>query len=122
MASENPIGFPPFAPFFTPSAREGVKDGSFDFLVRGDLQTESQPDLRPVNTVAPVIAGTPQVDEDLTATPGTWDDADSVAAQWLRDGVAIVGETSTTYTLVEDDIGANITYRETATNTAGNRK
>ena len=43
----------------------------------------------------------------------------SVSRQWYRSGVAISGATGLTYMQVSADLGAQITYRETATNGAG---
>ena len=73
---------------------------------------------QPVNTLAPAIAGQPYIGETLTATPGTWTDADSVSGQWYVNGVA-TGDTDTSYTILLADAGLSIEYRETATNTAG---
>ncbi|MGA8255670.1 MAG: CHAP domain-containing protein [Nocardioides sp.] len=50
------------------------------------------------NTALPVVSGTPQVDQPLTATTGSWKPtADSHRYQWLADGVAISGATSSTF-------------------------
>lgn len=71
----------------------------------------------PVNTVAPAITGTEEVGETLTVTNGTWTGGSlTYARAWLRDGAVIAGATDSTYVLVEDDEGAVITVRVTATN------
>lgn len=72
----------------------------------------------PVNTLAPAIAGDPYIGETLTATPGTWTGADSVAGEWYVNNVA-TGDTDTSYTVLLADAGKPVEYRETATNTAG---
>jgi hypothetical protein len=41
--------------------------------------------------------------------------------QWLRNGTAIVGATSDTYTLTDDDIGASVAVRQIESNVAGQR-
>lgn len=56
----------------------------------------------------PKITGTAQVDETLTATPGTWAPGVSTTVQWQRNGVAIVGATGTTYVPVPTDVGATL--------------
>ncbi|MDD3814881.1 MAG: DUF4347 domain-containing protein, partial [Desulfocapsaceae bacterium] len=69
----------------------------------------------PVNTDVPTISGTNTVGSQLTATSGTWTDADndtlSYSYQWYRadddsgtNDAAIGGETSSSYTLTASDI------------------
>jgi hypothetical protein len=74
-----------------------------------------------VNTNPPSISGTAVVGQTLTATPGTWTGIATVNGNWQRNGVDIVGAKLLNYTLVQADAGntSNITYLETATNTAG---
>src|SRR5690606_7797722 len=70
------------------------------------------------NTRPPTVSGSGQTGEPLQATPGAWSVAGvSVKGQWLRNGAAISGQTSTTYTPVLDDWGHEIAYRETASKT-----
>lgn len=75
----------------------------------------------PENTTPPVITGTAQVGELLTATPGEWEGvpAPAISRQWHADGIALSGATGPTYTPVEDDVGAVITVTETARNWKG---
>ncbi|MEX5601170.1 hypothetical protein SM763_23840, partial [Pseudophaeobacter sp. C1-32P7] len=57
------------------------------------------------------ISGTAQEDETLTAS-NTLADEDGLGAilyQWQRDGVNISGATTSTYTLIQDDVGSVIT-------------
>jgi hypothetical protein len=73
----------------------------------------------PAFTSAPVILGTPTVGTQVSYLPGTATGypAPSIARQWLLDGIAISGATSTTYTPVAGDVGSNrLSIRETATN------
>jgi surface antigen len=51
-----------------------------------------------VAKTAPSVSGTAQVDQVLTAKPGTWTPAGKVHYQWLADGAPIDGATGTTYT------------------------
>ncbi|MDO6732141.1 hypothetical protein Q4577_19070 [Marinovum sp. 2_MG-2023] len=63
-------------------------------------------------TGAATISGTATQGETLTAETGTIQDLDGLGAfsfQWLRDGVAVSGETASTYQLGQDDVGAEIT-------------
>ena len=69
------------------------------------------PSTTPVNTVAPVISGTPEQGETLTATPGTWTNAGAITGEWLVNGASI-GETGTTYVVGALTDGDLITYRE----------
>lgn len=72
-------------------------------------------DPRLVNTKAPAISGTPKVGSTLTASPGSWDPAGATLAyQWLQDGVAISGATTSTLTPKRAQTGRSITVRVTA--------
>ena len=67
----------------------------------------------------PLITGSVIVDQMLTATTDGWSPApDSFAYRWFRDGIAISGATSSTYSLVAADLGAVITV-ETVASKAG---
>lgn len=64
--------------------------------------TTSTFDITPI----PTITGTPQIDVQLTADPGTWVPAPTTFTyQWLRGTTAISGATSATYTPVAADLG-----------------
>ncbi|MDH5391705.1 MAG: hypothetical protein OEY11_00840 [Gammaproteobacteria bacterium] len=72
----------------------------------------------PVNTVLPVISGTALVGNTLTASTGTWTDADSdtlsYSYQWKVDGSAILAATSNSYTLSSYEAHKTITVIVTA--------
>ncbi|MEU0267602.1 carboxypeptidase regulatory-like domain-containing protein [Nocardioides sp. NPDC006303] len=68
-----------------------------------------------VNAQAPIVSGTPQVGETLTAYPGVWNaDGATFTFQWLRDGARIAGATEETYALGADDLNAKISVEVTA--------
>ena len=69
----------------------------------------------PENLTAPVISGTLDEGDVLTTTNGTWTGSPTFEYQWQRNGVAISGATSSTYTLVLADSEKNITCRVKAT-------
>lgn len=74
----------------------------------------------PQNTVAPTISGTTTEGQTLTAADGTWTNSPSgYTYQWTRDGSNIGSATSSTYLLVEADVGALIRVVVTASNAAG---
>lgn len=75
----------------------------------------------PASVTPPTIDNTsPQVGDTLTGIPGTWLHVPtSHVYQWIRDGVDIAGGVGLTYLLTEDDLAAEITIRDTATNAAG---
>jgi hypothetical protein len=74
----------------------------------------------PAKTVDPSIDDlTPVVNQLLTGSDGTWDNATSFARQWYRDGVAIGSATDATYTTVDADFGTLLTYGVTATGPGG---
>ena len=68
-------------------------------------------------TPVPAVSGTFKVGQTLTATPGTWDTGVSLTYQWLRDGAAINGATSTSLTLTGSDFGKNISFTVNGTKT-----
>ena len=68
------------------------------------------------------IIGVAAEDEVLTADTSTLADEDGLGAlsyQWSRDGSPIDGATASTYTLVQDDIGAEITVTASYTDGEG---
>jgi len=75
----------------------------------------------PVFTVIPTITsanGFYSIGDTLTGVPGTHNGIDT-GYQWKRDGVAIGGETGTSYTLAAADEGKYITFNHSAINYLG---
>ena len=75
-------------------------------------------DLNNRATGAPSISGVLQQDEVLTADTVSIADADGLgdfSYQWLADGTAISGATSSTYTLTADEVGKAISLTVTFT-------
>ncbi|MEM9840526.1 MAG: hypothetical protein AAF830_15405, partial [Pseudomonadota bacterium] len=74
----------------------------------------------PENTTLPVISGTPEANETLTVSQGTWsgDGPLSFSYQWRRDGMDVTGATTASFALTASDDGATIDCRVTATNAA----
>ncbi len=67
----------------------------------------------------PVVTGTATIGNQLSFVPGEWNGhPDDVSFQWLRDGVALAGETGTSYTVAAADLGRVLSVRSTA-HTAG---
>ena len=79
------------------------------------------PATPPANTAAPVTTGTPEVDQTLSCSSGSWsgNPAPSLAYEWLRDDAAIPGASSPTYVLQVGDARHELGCRVTATNPAG---
>jgi hypothetical protein len=80
----------------------------------------------PVNTAAPVIAGTPVDGTLLTASPGTWAGTPTIALayRWERcdallDCRAVPGATAATYHLTSADVDTTVRVVITATNPGG---
>lgn len=74
----------------------------------------------PDNTVLPAITGAAVIGQTITASTGTWTNSPTgYTYQWLRDGVAITGATSSSYLLATGDKGKSISVRVTATNASG---
>jgi hypothetical protein len=92
--------------------------GTNEWLLSGDIAPSGVPFV----SVPPSIAGSSAAGSTLTRTAGTWSGtpAPTVTGQWYANGVAIGGQTGATYaTANPGDAGKSITYRESATNTAG---
>jgi len=71
----------------------------------------------PVNLIVPTISGTTGTGDDLTGDNESWTTSTGALTftnQWQSDGVDISGETSTTYTILSGDAGADITFDVTA--------
>jgi len=75
----------------------------------------------PHNTTAPSISGTPLAGQTLSCAKGTWTGSPpiSYAYSWLHDGVAVTGETASTYVVRSADRGHAIKCRVTASNAGG---
>jgi len=75
----------------------------------------------PANTAAPVTTGTPEVDQTLSCSTGSWsgNPAPSLAYEWLRDDAPIPGAVSPAYVLQAGDARHELGCRVTATNPAG---
>ncbi|WRH26499.1 S8 family serine peptidase [Arthrobacter sp. JZ12] len=63
----------------------------------------------------PVMSGIHRVGETLKTDVGTWAPAANIAIQWMRNGLPIEGETSSTYTIKREDVGWAINVKVTAT-------
>ncbi|MGO9249136.1 MAG: hypothetical protein ACLQQB_00295 [Solirubrobacteraceae bacterium] len=75
---------------------------------------------KPALTAAPTVTGTAAVGKTLSCSQGTWaNNPTNLAYRWLRNGVAIAGQTSNTYTLQRADAGNGIVCEVIATNAAG---
>jgi hypothetical protein len=63
----------------------------------------------------PLITGTAQVNQTLTANPGAWTPSpDKVSIRWYRSGKAISGATKATYKVTKADYKKAITVKVTA--------
>lgn len=104
--------------------------GSYPITIHADNGSGSTFDLpvsitalpvAPTNSVAPVVSGGTGIGITLTSTKGTWseDASNSYAYQWKRDGVAIAGQTGTTYLTSSADDGHAVLCTVTASNVTG---
>lgn len=100
---------------------EGNQLREYTMYVRARQLDATEPEIAPENTAPPTITGTVQIGSVLTSTTGSWtgNPDPTYARQWKADGNDISGATAATYTIVADDVGAEITVEVTATNSAG---
>jgi putative cell wall-binding protein/peptidoglycan/xylan/chitin deacetylase (PgdA/CDA1 family) len=105
-----------------PAGASGISFG-LNIMANGELETDDYelfdtngaPALS-LSTATPVITGTPQVGQQLTAATGTWGpDPVTLAVQWLANGVDIPGATGSAYTPVADNAGKVLTVRVSGT-------
>lgn len=87
------------------------------FKVSGSTTTGAE--AAPTNVSLPAISGVQSVDGVLTAFEGDWTGSPTFTYVWKKDGSAISGATSRTYTLVGGDATHAITVTVTGTNSAG---
>ena len=75
----------------------------------------------PVNNIPPSLSGSGVIGTVLTCSDGVWTGTAPITFtyQWKRNGSDIVGEVSSTYTLVNADYSNSITCEVTATNIVG---
>lgn len=80
---------------------------------------ESAP-KQPAFITGPVASGSPAVGATLSCLPGSWsNNPTSLTYAWLRNGVAIAGQTGSTYTVQSTDEGATLACGVTVANAAG---
>jgi hypothetical protein len=107
------------ASFFVADAQKRRTQQQFQYRV---IQSEAATLAAPVNSALPAVLGTDVVGSTLTCSTGTWANTPtSYTYRWLRDGVAISGETASTYVSVTGDsyYGVAITCGVTAINATG---
>jgi hypothetical protein len=68
-----------------------------------------------VNTPFPTVSGNYVIGQTLTADPGSWDSGVSFAYSWFRDGLAIPGANTSSYTIAMADGGKALAVVVTAT-------
>jgi hypothetical protein len=75
----------------------------------------------PVDTVAPILSGTPAVGYPLTCKTGTWTGFEPLTYTyaWLRDGTPIAGASASLYVAQAADQGQVLLCEVTATNRIG---
>jgi hypothetical protein len=74
-----------------------------------------------VNVSLPSVSGSTVQDQSLSAVAGSWTGAPPIryAYQWQRDGSAITGATSASYTLAASDVGHRVAVTVAASNVGG---
>lgn len=124
MADEGPRLRP------TPTQEENDRAAMGEHILeREDEPPEPEPEPEPqppptptppLNTAAPVVSGTTEVDSVLSTTNGAWSNSPtSFAIIWRRGSTTIGGATNPTRPLTEADVGQMISTSITATNADG---
>jgi hypothetical protein len=75
----------------------------------------------PVDVSLPVVSGTGAVGQQLACSTGAWTGKAplSFSYQWLREGAAIAGASSSSYTVAAADAGSQVSCRVSASNSLG---
>ena len=78
--------------------------------------------LEPESTGAPQLSGTPEPGDTLFCSTGSWSNSPiAYSYKWLRDGAAVAGQTSSTYSVGSTEVGDAISCQVTALNDYGSR-
>ena len=92
----------------------------------GPADAVGPPPSAPTSTAPPIVSGTPQQGQMLTASTGTWSGSPtSYAYQWRRcdaggsNCAAITAATSSVYLVQPADVGGRLVARVTASNAGG---
>jgi len=97
-----------------------VTVGSTTTNINASLTQVAPPPAQPVNTVSPVLSGTPAVGQTLSCSTGSWEHSPtSYEYVWLRGATAISGAALGTYQVQAADQGFSITCEVTAINASG---
>jgi hypothetical protein len=97
------------------------EDARADWAIDWDAVPGPAAGAAPVNTVLPLITGTPTVGQTLSVSTGTWtgNPAPTFTYQWAVNGVDVMGATMSTYVLQAGDATFMVTAKVTATNSQG---
>ncbi len=95
-----------------------LSDGHGGFAIGEVTILVEEPEPAATNDARPTITGSGVVGEELTGHDGDWtstgepDGSDlTFDRQWMKDGSPITGETGSTYTPVEADLGHELTFQ-----------
>jgi hypothetical protein len=117
--------------FWTPGANANGALNAFTVVARDDGAASSLTPVQVKVSVTPVndaptgsvaLTGTPTQGQVLHADASGVSDADglgAIALQWLRDGAPIASATSSNYTLVQSDVGTQISVQASYTDGGG---
>jgi hypothetical protein len=116
-------GFSP-NPGQVPPAIDWAPNGHFGFYDYNRIAARSEP---PINTGSPTVSGTPQVNSQLSSSPGAWMGTPTInyAVQWQSCAAGVVdcrdigGATGSTYVPTPAEQGRVIRVVVTAVNRAG---
>ncbi|QCR18356.1 M1 family aminopeptidase [Agrococcus sp. SGAir0287] len=73
-----------------------------------DCATSLLVDDQPLDAATPVVSGTPQVGEELTAVTDGWTEGTTFAYQWLVDGEPVEGATDATFLVPASAVGLDV--------------
>lgn len=86
--------------------------------INAELQLAST--LWPANIGAPGLSGTPMPGNTLFCSTGSWtNDPSAYSYKWLRNGIPLTGQTSSTFEVQGNEVGAMLACRVTAINGHG---
>lgn len=122
--TESGCSFSYFGQYF--DGKASAFESEFISLTAPEVKTDVNASLtavsqkQPASLTRPTLSGTPSIGETLGCSEGTWsNNPTAISYAWLRDGVAVASQNSSSYKVTNEDEGTSLTCEVTVANNAG---